>query len=78
MILQSNQYNINRSLRDNLFMHDFENRKMIFKPTFIITKPMANDLTKVAVVKGFLDVAILSEDWTSEMQKPCQQLTFFS
>lgn len=29
---------------------------------------MANDLTKIVTVKGFLDAAILSEDWISEMQ----------
>ena len=29
---------------------------------------MANDLTKIVTVKGFLEAAILSEDWISEMQ----------
>lgn len=29
---------------------------------------MANDLTKIVMVKGFLEAAILSEDWISEMQ----------
>jgi len=29
---------------------------------------MANNLTKIVTVKGFLDAAILSEDWISEMQ----------
>ena len=29
---------------------------------------MTNDLTKIVTVKGFLDAAILSEDWISEMQ----------
>lgn len=29
---------------------------------------MANDLAKIVTVKGFLDAAILSEDWISEMQ----------
>lgn len=29
---------------------------------------MANDLTEIVTVKGFLDAAILSEDWISEMQ----------
>jgi len=41
---------------------------MTFKPKFTITNPMANDLTKIVTVKGFLDAAILSEDWISEMQ----------
>ena len=29
---------------------------------------MTNDLTKIVTVKGFLDAAILSEDWIAEMQ----------
>ncbi len=29
---------------------------------------MANNLTKIVMVKGFLDAAILSEDWIREMQ----------
>ncbi len=41
---------------------------MAFKPTFTITNPMANDLTKIVTVKGFLEAAILSEDWIREMQ----------
>lgn len=41
---------------------------MAFKPKFTITNPMANDLTKIVTVKGFLDAAVLSEDWISEMQ----------
>ena len=41
---------------------------MIFKPKFTITNTMANDLTKIVTVKGFLEAAILSEDWISEMQ----------
>lgn len=41
---------------------------MTFKPTFTITNSIANDLTKIVTVKGFLDAAALSEDWISEMQ----------
>jgi len=41
---------------------------MSFKPKFTITNHMANNLTKIVMVKGFLDAAILSEDWISEMQ----------
>lgn len=41
---------------------------MSFNPTFTITNPMANALTKIVTVKGFLDAAVLSEDWISEMQ----------
>lgn len=41
---------------------------MAFTPKFTITNPMANNLTKIVTVKGFLDAAILSEDWISEMQ----------
>lgn len=41
---------------------------MAFKPKFTITNPMANDLTKIVTVKGFLDAVALSEDWISEMQ----------
>lgn len=41
---------------------------MAFKPKFTITNPMANNLTKIVTVKGFLDAAVLSEDWISEMQ----------
>ena len=41
---------------------------MTFKPKFTITNPMANDLTKIVSVKGFLEAAILSEGWISDMQ----------
>jgi Fic family protein len=41
---------------------------MTFTPTFTITNPMANNLTKIVTVKGFLEAAILSEDWIAEMQ----------
>lgn len=41
---------------------------MIFEPKFTITNQMANDLTRIVMVKGFLDAAILSENWISEMQ----------
>lgn len=41
---------------------------MTFKPTFTITNAMANDLTKIVTVKGFLEAAVLSENWISEMQ----------
>jgi len=39
-----------------------------FKPTFTITNSVANDLTHIVSVKGFLDAAILSEDWIDSMQ----------
>ncbi len=35
---------------------------------FTITNPIANDLTKIVMVKGFLDAVILSEDWIRKMQ----------
>jgi Fic family protein len=41
---------------------------MTFKPKFTITHQMANDLTEIVTVKGFLEAAILSEDWINEMQ----------
>jgi len=41
---------------------------MTFKPTFTITNSMTNDLTKIVTVKGFLDAAILSDDWIGKMQ----------
>jgi hypothetical protein len=41
---------------------------MTFKPKFTITNQMANDLTEIVTVKGFLEAAILSEDWIMEMQ----------
>ncbi len=41
---------------------------MTFKPKFTITNSTANDLTHIVSVKGFLDAAILSEDWISDMQ----------
>lgn len=41
---------------------------MDFQPKFDITNKTANYLTKIVTVKGFLDAAILSEDWISNMQ----------
>ncbi len=41
---------------------------MIFDPRFSITHAMANNLTKIVTTKGFLDAAVLSEDWIREMQ----------
>lgn len=41
---------------------------MNFNPRFHITNKMANDLTQIERVKGFLEAAVLSEDWISEMQ----------
>lgn len=41
---------------------------MNLNPRFQITNKMANDLTQIERVKGFLEAAILSEDWISEMQ----------
>jgi Fic family protein len=41
---------------------------MTFKPTFTITNTMIQDLSKIVRAKGFLDAAVLSEDWISEMQ----------
>jgi Fic family protein len=41
---------------------------MTFKPKFNITNSIANDLTQIVMVKGFLDAAILSETWIGEMQ----------
>lgn len=41
---------------------------MSFKPKFTITNTILNHLTKITMVKGFLDAAILSEDWVKEMQ----------
>ena len=41
---------------------------MNFNPHFHITNKMANDLTQIERVKGFLEAAVLSEDWISEMQ----------
>ena len=41
---------------------------MSFAPLFTITNLMANNLARVVNVKGFLDAAILSADWISEMQ----------
>lgn len=41
---------------------------MKFKPKFTITNSIANDLTQIVMVKGFLDAAILSEAWIDEMQ----------
>lgn len=42
---------------------------MSFEPKYTITNNMANDLTKIIMVKGFLDAAILSEEWISKMQR---------
>lgn len=41
---------------------------MTFNPKFTITNQMANDLTKIVTVKGFLDAVILSQNWVTEMQ----------
>lgn len=41
---------------------------MNLNPHFQITNKMANDLTQIERVKGFLEAAVLSEDWISEMQ----------
>ena len=41
---------------------------MRFQPKFTITNPIANDLTQIVTTKGFLDAAILSEDWIRAMQ----------
>jgi Fic family protein len=41
---------------------------MTFKPRFTITNSLTNDLTKIVTVKGFLEAAVLSKDWISEMQ----------
>jgi cell filamentation protein, protein adenylyltransferase len=41
---------------------------MGFNPKFSITNSIANDLAKIATVKGFLEGAILSEDWIRGMQ----------
>ena len=41
---------------------------MNFKPKFTITNMIANNLTQIVSVRGFLDAAILSEDWISNMQ----------
>ncbi len=41
---------------------------MNLNPRFQITNKMANDLTQIERVKGFLEAAVLSEDWISEMQ----------
>lgn len=39
-----------------------------FEPKFTITNSIAKNLTHITTVKGFLDAAILSEDWIAEMQ----------
>lgn len=41
---------------------------MSFEPTFTITKPMLNDLMDIVKVKGFLEAAVLSDEWISDMQ----------
>jgi len=41
---------------------------MTFKPKFTITNQIANDLVEIVRVRGFLQAAVLSEDWVSEMQ----------
>lgn len=41
---------------------------MNFSPKFTITNEIVNDLTHIVTVKGFLDAAVLSENWISEMQ----------
>lgn len=41
---------------------------MNFDPQFKITNKIANDLTQIERVKGFLEAAILSEDWIQSMQ----------
>ena len=41
---------------------------MNFKPQYTITNAMTNNLTQIVSVKGFLDAAILSEDWIGDMQ----------
>ena len=41
---------------------------MNFNPDFQITNKMANDLTQIERVKGFLEAAVLSEDWIAGMQ----------
>lgn len=40
----------------------------MIEPKFTITNQIANDLTKIVSVKGFLDAIILSDDWINEMQ----------
>ncbi|MCH9769827.1 MAG: Fic family protein [Gammaproteobacteria bacterium] len=42
---------------------------MSFKPKFTITNPIANNLTQIVSVKGFLDAASLSKDWVDAMQQ---------
>jgi Fic family protein len=41
---------------------------MSFTPQFTITNAIANDLTSIVSVKGFLEAAILSEDWIRDLQ----------
>ena len=41
---------------------------MNLNPRFQITHKMTNDLTQIERVKGFLEAAVLSEEWISEMQ----------
>lgn len=41
---------------------------MTFKPNFVITNTMVNNLTRIVRVKGFLDAITLSEDHLREMQ----------
>lgn len=40
----------------------------MLKPKFTITNSIANDLTQIVMVKGFLDAALLSEAWIDNMQ----------
>jgi Fic family protein len=41
---------------------------MNFNPHFTITNSMANNLSRIVTVKGFLEAALLSETWIREMQ----------
>jgi|SRR3990167_1180045 len=41
----------------------------MFKPKFTITNLIANTLTLIERARGFLEAAVLSEEWVSKMQK---------
>jgi len=42
---------------------------MAYDPVFTISLPLANALTEIERARGFLDAALLSEDWINEMQQ---------
>lgn len=45
-----------------------KNKTIHLQPVFTITNEMANDLTQIERVKGFLEAATLSEEWIHSMQ----------